>query len=134
MAGTIALVAVAVCLGLLVIALARLVAVLDEAEVVLRGLVTGVRSARRSVTGAVSLAGAVGRDMAAGEEALSTLEALKAPGSQGRPEGRLTGLDGSPVGPVSPVIRPHPDPGRPIRARGGPNGKRSPDQRGEDRA
>ena len=124
----------AACLGLLVVALARLVAVLDEAEVVLRGLVTGVRTARRGVAGAVSLAGAIGRDTAAGEEALSALEALKAPGTRGRPEDRLTGLDGSPVGPVSPVTRPHPDPGTPNRARGGPNGKRSPDRRGEDRA
>ena len=129
MPGDAALVAVAVCLGLLVVALARLVAVLDEAEVVLRCLVTAVRAARRAAGGAVALAGDVGRDAVAGEEALGALDALKSAGASPPAPGRLTDVHGEPVGPVSLVLRPHPVPGPPFRSGGGTDATRSPDRR-----
>ena len=131
-----ALVAVAITLGCLVVALARLVAALDEADVALRGVVTGVRSIRRGVHQALSLASDVGRDVAAGEDALSLLSELKAPRSFGSPprlSGRLAADDGAPTGPRSLVIRPHPDP-KARKPRGGAAGvERRPEQRGQDR-
>ena len=130
MPGDAVLVAVAVSLGLLVVALARLVAVLDEAEVVLRCLVTGVRAARRAAGGAVALAGDVGRRAGAGEEALGELAALKSPGAPAPAAGRLTDVHGEPVGPVSLVLRPHPVPGPPFRSGGETDAERSPDRRG----
>lgn len=108
-----ALAGVAVALAVLVVALARLAGALEEAEVALRGLVTAVRGLRRGVRRAVTLAGDVGRDVTAGEEGLDGLARLKAPGRPGsaRPaSGTLAATDGEPAGPVSLVIRPHPDP------------------------
>ncbi len=62
------------------VALARLVAKLDETELALRRLVSDVRAVRRAVAGATDFAADVGRNVAAGEEALSNLEQLKRTG------------------------------------------------------
>lgn len=96
----------AVVLALLVAGLARLVAVLDEIELALRRLVTGVRSVRRAVAGATDLATEVGQNVTGGVEALSSLERLKR-------TGRASSVrvpTGEGLGAVSLVIRPHPVP------------------------
>jgi hypothetical protein len=73
----VALLIVAAGLGLIVVMLARLVAVLNAAEFTLRSLVTGVRAVRRSADGMLPAAARVGDGVRGGEAALARLETLK---------------------------------------------------------
>lgn len=103
----------------LVVAIARFVVVLDETELALRRLVSGVRSVRRAVEGAGNYAASVGQTAVAGEEALTNLADLKRTGraAAGGSVGphRPAADNGADVGtgPVSLVIRPHPVPRTP---------------------
>jgi hypothetical protein len=101
-----ALVLVAVILALLVVLLARLGRVLDEAELTLRTLAGEVRAVRRAVESYAPLADEVVRDTAAGEVTLERLEALKT-GGRRRRSGTFS--DGDGVGPVSLPLRPSPN-------------------------
>ena len=101
-----ALVLTAVLLALVAVVLARLVRVLDEAELTLRTLAGEVRALRRAVKRFAALAGEVVRDSAAGEVGLERLEALKR-GERRRPSGTVG--DGDGVGPVSLPLRPSPN-------------------------
>ncbi len=113
----IALVATAVVLALVTVVLARVVRLLDEAELTLRALAGQVRTLRRVVEGFAPLAGEVVRDSTAGEAGLARLQALKT-GERPRPSGTVG--DGDGVGPVSLPLRPSPNPlARPQPARRG---------------
>jgi hypothetical protein len=129
----IALVVAAVVLALVTVVLARVVRVLDDAELALRALAGQLRTIRRVVEAVAPLAGAVVRDSAAGEAGLARLEALKAKTGEGaRPSGTVG--DGDGVGPVSLPLRPSPNRLLPPPARTGRERvDRNPDQRGPRR-
>jgi hypothetical protein len=124
-----ALIAAAVVVALVTVVLARLVRVLDEAELTLRTLAGQLRTLRRAVEAFAPLAGEVVRDSAAGEAGLDRLQALKT-GERRRPSGTVG--DGDGVGPVSLPLRPSPN--RVLRPqparRGRQRVERDPDQGG----
>jgi hypothetical protein len=101
-----ALVVTAVVVALLTVVLARVVRVLDEAELTLRTLAGQLRTVRRVVEAFAPLAGEVVRDSTAGEAGLARLEALKT-GERRRLSGTVG--DGDGVGPVSLPLRPAPN-------------------------
>jgi hypothetical protein len=93
---------VAFTLAIVVAGVWRLVAVLDSAELALRRLVAGVRSAGRAVEAAAELAAAVERDAARGQAELERLQRA------GRARSGRDGNGGA--GPVSLPFRPGPSP------------------------
>jgi hypothetical protein len=119
-------------LALLVVMLARLGRVLDEAELRLRTLAGQVRAVRRAAESYAPLADDMVRDTAAGEATLARLQALKT-GEHRRRSANFRQEDG--VGPVSLPMRPSPS--RLLRPPPAPQGRqgveRSPDQRGRRR-